>query len=206
MAERFLGSEQLFVRNSAFVRFYKPIWGPFIFRANVELGYISSRQEGGVPLYERYYLGGIFNIRGYRLQSIGPQASLPRSTDPNAIPPGAGSGSPEGIPIGGNFQAYYQLEVEFPILEEVGIFGVAFADGGNTWNTEATLCQAPVTQANDRTTDPCSVNPFAIRTSVGFGLRWISPLGPLRFEWGVPLRRRPHEDKIRFEFTIGTSF
>lgn len=206
VAESFLGSQQLFVRNNAFFRIYRPIFGPLIFRFNLQLGYISSRQAGGVPLYERYYLGGIQNIRGYRLQSIGPRASLGRNTDPNSIPPQAGGGFPGGIALGGNLQGYFQLEVEFPILEEVGIFGVAFMDGGNTWNTEATFCQAPVTSDNDPTTNPCNVNPFQIRTSVGFGLRWISPLGPLRFEWGIPLARREHEEKIRFEFTIGTSF
>ncbi|MEM7515657.1 MAG: outer membrane protein assembly factor BamA, partial [Planctomycetota bacterium] len=206
IADRFLGSEQLFNRTNAFVRFYRPIWKGITFRANFEVGFISSRQEGGVPFFERYRLGGIFNVRGYRLQTLGPRASVGRGLDPNGIPPQAGNGFPEGVTLGGNLQAFYQLELEFPILEEVGIFGVAFADGGNTWNTEDTFCQTPATSTNDRTTDPCSVNPFAIRTSVGFGLRWISPLGPLRFEWGIPLRRRAHEDSLRFEFTIGTSF
>jgi len=41
---------------------------------------------------------------------------------------------------------------------------------------------------------------------VGFGLRWFSPLGPLRFEWGIPIRKRPQDSPIRFEFTIGQSF
>ena len=88
----------------------------------------------------------------------------------------------------------------------MGIFGVVFTDGGNAWNLENKLCQAPETSEGDPTIDPCGVNPFSIRTSVGFGLRWISPLGPLRFEWGIPLARREYEDKIRFEFTIGTAF
>jgi outer membrane protein insertion porin family len=206
LAERFLGSDQIFWRNTAFARWYKPIWGPFLFRANVQLGVITSRQERGVPIYERFYLGGIFNVRGYRLQALGPRAALPSRTDPNASPRSSGNGFPGGVAIGGNVQAYYNLEVEFPIVEAVGIFGVVFTDGGNAWNLENTLCQAPETADGDRTTDPCGVNPFAIRTSVGFGLRWISPLGPLRFEWGIPLARRQWEDKIRFEFNIGTAF
>ena len=51
----------------------------------------------------------------------------------------------------------------------------------------------------------CGFNP-AIRTSWGFGFRWFSPLGPLRFEWGVPINRRPWESKIDFQFNIGNSF
>ena len=206
VAESFLGSDQIFWRNTAFARWYKPIWGPFLFRANLELGMITSRSPRGVPIYERYYLGGIFNVRGYRLQALGPRAALPSRTDPNAVPNSAGNGVAGGISIGGNVQAYWNLEVEFPIVEAVGIFGVVFTDGGNAWNLENKLCQAPETPEADRTIDPCGVNPFAIRSSVGFGLRWISPLGPLRFEWGIPLARRRYEDKIRFEFTIGTAF
>ena len=43
--------------------------------------------------------------------------------------------------------------------------------------------------------------------SVGFGLRWFSPMGPLRFEWGVPITKtRPDAKAVIFEFTIGNSF
>jgi outer membrane protein insertion porin family len=44
-------------------------------------------------------------------------------------------------------------------------------------------------------------------TSVGFGFRWFSPVGPLRFEWGFPLNRRIDIDQSSlFEFTIGNFF
>jgi outer membrane protein insertion porin family len=42
--------------------------------------------------------------------------------------------------------------------------------------------------------------------SVGFGIRWFSPLGPLRFEVGFPLTRRAIDDPYLFEFTIGNFF
>ena len=42
--------------------------------------------------------------------------------------------------------------------------------------------------------------------SLGFGLRWFSPLGPLRFEVGFPLTRRPIDEAYLFEFTIGNFF
>ena len=87
----------------------------------------------------------------------------------------------------------------------MGIRGVLFTDGGNTWNLEQRHCQGPLTPENDPTTDPCGFNP-RIRTSWGFGFRWFSPLGPLRFEWGVPIRRRSYEPRIDFQFTIGNSF
>ena len=45
-----------------------------------------------------------------------------------------------------------------------------------------------------------------LRLSAGFGFRWFSPIGPLRFEWGLPINRLPGEDPIVFEFTIGNFF
>ena len=101
-------------------------------------------------------------------------------------------------------QAFYQLELEFPIVESVGIRGVVFTDGGNAWNLESRLCEAP-SVSNDVTSDLCGFNP-AIRTSWGFGFRWFSPLGPLRFEWGFPLNKLSYEESSVFEFTIGNFF
>jgi outer membrane protein insertion porin family len=202
VADQYLGSDNTFIRQTSFARFYKKVFGPVVFKVNTELGLITSRQQ--VPVFERFYLGGIFTIRGYRLQSVGPQAGLASAGDPN-LPIIA-----EGRPIGGDFQAFYNIEFEFPIIEQVGIKGVIFSDGGNAWNLFAFRdqfgnCQAPVAPDADRSSSPCGIHPF-LRYSVGFGIRWFSPLGPLRFEWGIPIRRRPQDSPIRFEFTIGQSF
>jgi outer membrane protein insertion porin family len=43
----------------------------------------------------------------------------------------------------------------------------------------------------------------SLRSSWGFGFRWFSPIGPLRFEWGLPFQTLPGQDSIVFEFTIG---
>ena len=201
-ADQYLGSDNTFVRQTAFARFYKRVFGPVVFKVNTELGLITSRQL--VPVFERFYLGGIFTIRGYQLQSVGPQAGVASAGDPN-LPVVA-----QGRPIGGDFQAFYNIELEFPIVEQVGIRGVIFSDGGNAWNLFAFRdrfgnCQAPIAPENDRSSQPCGFHGF-LRYSVGFGIRWFSPLGPLRFEWGIPIRRRPQDSPVRFEFTIGQSF
>ncbi|MGB5812547.1 MAG: outer membrane protein assembly factor BamA [Polyangiales bacterium] len=201
-ADQILGSDNTFVRQTAFSRFYKRVFGPVVFKVNTELGLITSRKI--VPVFERFYLGGIFTIRGYPLQSVGPQAGIASAGDPN-LPI-----VPQGRPIGGDFQAFYNIELEFPIVEAIGIRGVIFSDGGNAWNLFAFRdqfgnCQAPIAPENDRSSQPCGINGL-LRYSVGFGLRWFSPLGPLRFEWGIPINRRPQDQPIRFEFTIGQSF
>jgi outer membrane protein insertion porin family len=45
-----------------------------------------------------------------------------------------------------------------------------------------------------------------LRGAYGFGVRWFSPMGPLRFEWGVPVNPRPDERRIVFDFSIGSLF
>jgi outer membrane protein insertion porin family len=102
-------------------------------------------------------------------------------------------------------QFFYNLELEFPILEAVGVRGVVFTDAGNTWNLEDNLC-GPRPEFADEAADPCNVDVLRLRTSWGFGFRWISPLGPLRFEWGLPFNPRAYERDILFEFTIGNFF
>jgi outer membrane protein insertion porin family len=108
--------------------------------------------------------------------------------------------------FGGNAEFYYNFEIEFPIIESVGIKGVVFQDAGNTWNLEKSLC-GPAPGSTDKAIQPCNTPATELRTSVGFGIRWFSPLGPLRFEWGFPLHpRRPYEDTYEFQFTVGNAF
>jgi outer membrane protein insertion porin family len=90
-----------------------------------------------------------------------------------------------------------------------GLRGVVFQDAGNVFNTEPLYCQAPAGAQLPEAQNPCTTfqaNPLALRYSAGFGLRWQSPLGLLRFEWGFPLNRLPNEESSVFEFTIGNFF
>ena len=202
VADPVIASESVFLRAAGFLRFYQPIWGPFIFRTNIEAGYIFSRSSQGVPIYERYFLGGVNTIRGFNLFALGPRVNVPQSLDPN---------SPlTQFNIGGNLQLILNMEIEFPIFAAVQIKGVIFFDAGNAYNTEtARYCTSPASVSNIlEVSNPCTPYPTFtnLRYAVGFGFRWVSPIGPLRFEWGIPLNRQAGEDPIVFQFTIGNFF
>ncbi len=200
-------SQTSYLRHRLTGRFYYPLGEGFVLKLNSEFGHVSSPGSQGVPIFARFFLGGIFDVRGFRLRSLGPRLPLNASTDPNA------GLFPNGANIGGNMQFYTNLEMEFPILDKVGIRGVLFMDAGNTFNTEANYCSV-AGNALSKSTDPCSRNIIpdvfsqngGLRTSYGFGVRWFSPLGPLRFEWGFPFRPLAYEDSSVFEFTIGNFF
>ena len=209
IASEWFGSQFNYIRNYYRGSFYYPLGGGigmpgsgFVLKLNTAVGLITSPDPQGVPIFQRYFLGGITDIRGFYLRSIGPRLPLTSSLDPNS-PPIA-----NGANIGGNLEAYENLELEFPIIDKVGIRGVVFFDAGNAWNLENQFCSTTPAPQFDRVVQPCfNASSLAyLRTSTGFGIRWFSPLGPLRFEWGFPLMPLPYENHCDFEFTIGNFF
>ncbi len=198
VADPTLGSENTFTRFLAGARHWIDLPGPLVLGLRGEVGLITSRDPRGVPLSERFQAGGLYDVRGFARGSLGPR-----------IPLDAGSPmEPLGsLHIGGNLRLLAGAEVEFPLVRHLGLSGVLFLDAGNAYNLERRYCPSMGTTAGR---DVCTDSPAdvlgALRTSAGFGVRWMSPIGPLRFEWGIPLDRQPGERPIQFEFAIGGSF
>lgn len=200
-ATKLTASENEFIRTRWTGRFYVPM--PYgVLKLNTEAGMVTSPSPEGVPIFARFFLGGILDIRGFIFRSVGPRMPLTRTTDPNSQP------IQNGANIGGNLMYYQNLEWEFPIFEPVGLKGVVFTDLGNAWNLEGNYCEAAGGAVLYPEVSPCftAEDIFNVRTSWGFGFRWFSPLGPLRFEWGFPFAPLPYEEDFRFEFTIGNFF
>jgi outer membrane protein insertion porin family len=90
-----------------------------------------------------------------------------------------------GQPLGGEKMMIYNFEFRFPLLTEQGVLGVVFFDAGNVFDE------------ND------NWNFNNMPRSVGAGIRWYSPLGPIRLEYGYILNRRPQDSTGGVEFQIG---
>lgn len=172
------GREREYTKGFANVRYYKKLFWGLVWRHNANYAFIESPNPEGPPFNELFLLGGANSLRGYRWFSIG-KKKFSRIAQQNGDPPNG------FVPFGGKQQAYYNMEFEFPLISEAGIKGVAFYDVGN---------------ADDilRATD--------FRANIGFGFRWFSPIGPLRFEWGFPIDRKSDEAATNFEFAIGAPF
>jgi outer membrane protein insertion porin family len=91
------------------------------------------------------------------------------------------------IPLGGSTEIFSLFEFEHPLIREAGLKWVVFFDAGNVFN------------------DTLNSNPV-IRTDAGLGIRWFSPIGPLRFEWGFPFGPQPGQSTSVFNFFIGPPF
>jgi outer membrane protein insertion porin family len=188
-APSWLGGSFLFTRYSAYSRLYFPLPLGAVFKTNATIGYIQQLDTNRpLPISELYYLGGINSVRGYALRTISPTLLAPRSASPDA--------TIQRLDVGGNKQFILNVEVEFPIVEKAGIRGVLFYDAGNAFAVNERFFESQ----QNRTL------PLGLYHSVGFGFRWFSPVGPLRFEWGVPLTKRPEDEALLFEFTIGNFF
>jgi len=88
--------------------------------------------------------------------------------------------------VGGQIMWYTNIEYHFPLIKEGGLRGLIFYDAGNV---------------HDNAWDF-----HDIKKSVGAGVRWISPMGPLRLEWAHVIDPLPDEDGSNWEFSIGGAF
>lgn len=188
-------SENEFLKFDFETRWYFPIVWDFVLRLQGELGYVMNPDPNGtVPLFERYFVGGPSTVRGFERYTLGPI----REVASNSSDPGA---QLDEFRIGGNKSLVFTAEVEFPIFTAAGIKGVVFADMGNSFDNDQQFTLVP-----DLVADPANLYEDALRTSAGFGVRWLSPIAPLRFEWGFPLSRLRGEQPMVFEFSIANAF
>jgi len=98
----------------------------------------------------------------------------------------AGPKTDLGEYIGGPKELIFNVDYIFPIVRELKLKGVVFFDAGNAY------------AANEAY--------GTLRPTTGTGIRWISPMGPLRVEWGYNLDRKSGESRSKIEFTFGSFF
>lgn len=110
-----------------------------------------------------------------------------RGFDPREVGPYEITALGERDFTGGDKETYFNFEWLFPLSKEAGIKGVTFFDVGNAWGEKEDFFSE-------------------WRYSAGAGIRWLSPLGPLRLEWGYNLNPKEWEGRSRLDFMIGRFF
>ncbi len=148
---------------------YFPLFWDCVGFLHGKTGYIGET-DGEVPIYERFYLGGINSIRSFGSGDVSPR-------DPET-----------GDRIGGNKMVLFNAEFLFPLVEQQGIRGVLFFDAGNSYD------------------DADNIDLGELKYAVGYGIRWFSPMGPLRLEWGYNPDPDKGESKSKWQFSMGMFF
>jgi outer membrane protein insertion porin family len=180
-----LGGEQ-FVKTELRNRFYHTFWkskrfGDFTYSLGTTMGYGTGDgglEEDELPLFERYFPGGIGSIRGFEARSLGPREAK-RNRFGRVL---------FTTPVGGSVLLVANNEIIFPLARAIGLKGVLFVDAGNAYR-----------QIED-------IDEDTTRFAAGAGVRWLSPLGPLRIELGVPFNDKPGDEKSLVLFSFGGPF
>lgn len=177
-----LGGDNGFTKIEASAGKIFPVSKNTGFYARAAIGYV--RENGGehLPIYEKFYLGGMNTIRGFDSGEISPTETI-TITDPVT-----GLTYEQEDRIGGTKMWYANFEYTFPLLKDAGLRGVIFYDIGNVYDRYESW----------RFRD--------VKNSAGAGFRWLSPVGPLRLEWGRNLNPKDGEDKSNWDFSIGGMF
>ncbi|PKL51503.1 MAG: outer membrane protein assembly factor BamA [Nitrospira bacterium HGW-Nitrospira-1] len=162
-----LGGSNAFIKGVLDSTWYFPL-GETAFMFRGRFGYAKGIFNKTLPLYERFYVGGLYTVRGLDFGKAGPK-------DPVT-----------GEPIGGSEELVFNAEYIFPLLPDMKVKGVVFFDAGNAYEDFH--------------------NFGSLRYTSGLGFRWISPIGPIRLEWGYNINKEIGEGSSKFEFAFGTFF
>jgi outer membrane protein insertion porin family len=171
----------------------------FVMKLKGTGGYMTGWGGEEVPILDRCFKGGE-SFRGFARSGIGPRMERQVTT---------GKGDTDAI--GGQTYAIGTVEMTFPVglPEEFGVSGSVFTDFG-------TLFDAPEGDATPRVGKQCIGGPSAtkcdvydtaeLRASVGAGLTWESPFGPLRVDVAYPFLKADYDEVEYFRFGIATRF
>ncbi|MCK4537745.1 MAG: outer membrane protein assembly factor BamA [Candidatus Krumholzibacteria bacterium] len=155
----------------------------------IRVGYaraFGDSREAGLPVESRFFLGGGNSVRGYEENSLGPVGSTGESK-------------------GGNVMVLTNLELRFPIpyISKYNFGGAAFIDAGNSWNGFDDISMHDFNLFREE----AEVMPDDLRVSIGFGIRYYTPVGPIRIDLGFPVVRSVDMDfDYRLHISLGQIF
>jgi outer membrane protein insertion porin family len=188
----FLGGDYDFYTANVSSQWYWRLLRNDVVAVRVRIGYGDNfGQSDRVPIEDRFFAGGVNSVRGYKNNSLGPKIVDEETGD--------------FIPLGGNALLLTNVEMRFdiPLLSRINISGSAFFDGGNVWEDVKDI------QINDfRIFKPDSdvdINDY--RYGLGIGIRYNTPLGPIRLDYGLPIKVEEGQSRSGlFYLALGQTF
>jgi outer membrane protein assembly complex protein YaeT len=183
IAARAIGSEVGFVKSYLTAQAFRtlPRTRGIVFAASARLGaaagFPNAAGSRDLPASERFFAGGDTTVRGFTLDRLG--ARRTPASDADTL-------DPAGFALGGNALLLFNGEFRVPVRGGVRVVG--FADVGNVFKTVSDVALGD------------------LRPALGFGFRYKSPVGPLRFDLGFKVPRREGEARTAWFITFGEAF
>ena len=174
---------------------YQKLFWKLVLKSHLNFGRIFSHSRKPVPFTELFLLGGPYSLRGFFPNTVGPRKYSQKAYDYAVAQELENPQAFALRPYGGSKMFYVNVETEAPLVKEAGLFAAAFLDLG---------------EAADRLTFQWDNKRLdkGLRANVGAGVRWRSPFGLIRLDWGFPFfpKEELNEEKMQFQFSIGSAF
>ena len=179
-----LGSSANFARFLGQSSYYKP-FGPTVWANRITLGLAKAFGNSDVPTSESFFSGGETTLRGFPINGAGPQRTVPACSNPadtstcvNLL-----------VPTGGRQLFIFNSELRFPLGIKEGLGAAVFYDGGNVYRA-------------------INISHFLqdYTNTIGVGLRYKTPVGPIRFDIGRNLNPVTGLKATQFYITLGQAF
>jgi outer membrane protein insertion porin family len=190
-----VGGDVNFIRTTGDGRYYYEIMSEVVSVLHVQGGYVTGWGDKDLRMLDHFQMGPNL-VRGFQTAGIGPRDLTPQTTQDA---------------LGGTMYWGTSFEVQIPIWglpKDFGMRFAAFADAGSVWNYRGPTT-FPSTGLSVTTVDPVTgknTNDMLIRSSVGAGLIWDSPFGPIRIDYAFPLTKDPNDRVQQLRFSGGTKF
>jgi outer membrane protein insertion porin family len=197
-----VGGDVSYLKSTIDAKYYAPLVADIVGLIHVQGGTLNSIGNSQLRMLDQFQMGSNL-VRGFAPNGIGPRDLT--------FYPYTGTGDA----LGGTkyWGASAELQMPFWFLpKEVGLKGAIYADAGGLWDYQGPTTWAATGEVNGLVNGiPCTCGMVyddtnVIRTSVGVGLIWQSPFGPLRFDYAVPITKGKYDIVQQFMFGGGTSF
>ena len=187
-----IGGDVSFIRTTGDFRTYYEVMTDLVASVRLQAGHIAGWGGKDLRMLDHFQMGPTL-VRGFAPSGFGPRDI----------------GSPTQDPLGGTLYWGASVELQTPVYflpKDSGVKVAIFADAGSLWNyTGPVSWPLPAPGATGETLT-LSSNQMFINTSVGVGLVWDSPFGPLRFDFALPLTKQSFDRTQWFRFGGGAKF
>jgi len=203
-----VGGDVTYLKSQIDAKYYTPLVSDIVGLIHVQGGMLNKVGNNELRMLDQFQMGPNL-VRGFAPNGIGPRDINPFGT---------------GDALGGTkyWGASAELQMPFWFLpKEVGLKGAVYADAGGLFDYQGPTSWSFTNEVNLAGCIPANPNPpvssgtctglqfdngNVVRSSVGVGLIWASPFGPLRFDYAVPLTKGKYDRVQQFKFGGGTSF
>jgi outer membrane protein insertion porin family len=197
-----VGGDVSYLKSTIDGKYYAPLVGDVVGLIHLQSGILNQVGDTPLRMLDQFQMGPNL-VRGFAPNGIGPR-------DLTFI-----DFTGSGDALGGTkyWGASAELQVPFWFLpKEVGLKGAVYADAGSLWDYQGPTSNPATGEINGLVNGhPCTCglvfdDTNVVRTSVGVGLIWASPFGPLRFDYAVPITKGRNDVVQQFMFGGGTTF